>query len=42
VPTLAVCLIYSLWSAWRRERQRRDARLRQRVAYLLWVAAQQL
>jgi hypothetical protein len=41
-PTLAVCLIFNLWNIWRRTRIRREAVLRSRVAYMLWVIAEQM
>jgi hypothetical protein len=39
VPTLAVSLIYCCWSTYFRALLRRDRVLRERVAYMLWVAA---
>lgn len=40
VPTLAVSAIYCLWHAsWRLQFQRRQ-KLAERIAYLLWAAAQ--
>jgi hypothetical protein len=39
VTTLAVSMIFCLWQGYRRDQQRRQRRLRQRVAYMLWVAA---
>lgn len=42
IPTLAVASIYCLYNAGRRElerRRRRAQRLRERVAFLLWVTA---
>jgi hypothetical protein len=40
VPTLAVSAIYCLWhGSWRLHFQRRQ-KLAERVAYMLWVAAQ--
>jgi hypothetical protein len=44
LPTISVSAIFLLWKVTHRdrqlrERQRRDDLLRQRVAYLLWVAA---
>jgi hypothetical protein len=41
VPVLAVSVIYCLLGAYWRERRRRADHLRQRVAYMLWVIAQQ-
>jgi hypothetical protein len=39
LPTLAVSAIYCVWYAYQKERLRRDRTLRERVAYMLWVAA---
>lgn len=39
LPAVTVSAIYLLWSACRRERLRRARLLRERVAYMLWVAA---
>ncbi len=39
IPALTVSAIFVAWNAARRERQRRDRQLRERVAYMLWVAA---
>ena len=41
VPTFAVAAIFLLWSAYQRRRQRRRV-LCERVAYMLWTAAQPL
>jgi hypothetical protein len=40
-PTLAVCLIYCIWHAYLRHRLRCERTLRNRVAWLLWTAANQ-
>jgi hypothetical protein len=42
VPTLAVSLIYCLWHAWYRVRLLREGRIRERVAYMLWVSAREI
>jgi hypothetical protein len=39
IPTLTVSTIYLAWDACRRQQERRDRLLRERVAYMLWVAA---
>lgn len=39
VPTLAVAVIYCLWYRVHDFQQRRQRVLRERVAYMLWVAA---
>jgi hypothetical protein len=39
VPTLAVSVIYCLWYAHLRVRLAHQHRLRERVAYMLWVMA---
>jgi hypothetical protein len=40
VPTLTVAAIYCLWlRAYMYERQQRQQKLRERVAYMLWTAA---
>jgi len=39
LPTIAVSTIYLTWKAGHRERMRREKLLRERVAYMLWVAA---
>jgi hypothetical protein len=41
VPTLAVATIYCIWWRVLRHEQRRQQSLRERVAYMLWVAAQE-
>jgi hypothetical protein len=40
VPTLAVSVIYCLWHVQFHVRLMQQRRLRQRVAYMLWVMAQ--
>ncbi|HZY87262.1 MAG TPA: hypothetical protein VFE78_20675 [Gemmataceae bacterium] len=42
LPTLAVSLIYCLWHAWYQARLLRERKIRERVAYMLWVSARQL
>jgi hypothetical protein len=42
VPTLLVSAIYCLWAAYHRERIRRERTLCERVAYMLWVAAERI
>jgi hypothetical protein len=39
LPTLTIAAIFLAWSACHRERRRRARLLRERVAYMLWVAA---
>jgi hypothetical protein len=39
LPAITVSTIFLAWSASRRDRERRDRLLRERVAYMLWVAA---
>jgi hypothetical protein len=41
IPAITVSTIFIAWSACRRERERerRDRLLRERVAYMLWVMA---
>lgn len=41
-PTLAVSAIYCIWNSYLRLRARHERCLRERVAYLLWVVAQQM
>lgn len=41
MAALAVATLYYLWRA-HSQRQRRDQALRQRVAYMLWVMADQI
>jgi hypothetical protein len=41
-PTLMVSVIYCLWSAYRLSRLRRLRVLRERVAFMLWVMAQEI
>jgi hypothetical protein len=38
-PVLAVSALYCLWNAYRVAQLRRQRRLRERVAYMLWVVA---
>jgi hypothetical protein len=42
LPTLAVSAIYCIWYAYQKEKLRRDRVLRERVAYMLWVAAERI
>jgi hypothetical protein len=42
LPTLAVSLIYCLWQAYFRARLFRERRLRERIAYMLWVSAREI
>jgi hypothetical protein len=42
LPTLAVSLIYCLWQAYYRARLLRERRIRERVAYMLWVSAREI
>ena len=39
MATLAVSVIFCVWRAYSRTQQRRQRQLRQRVAYMLWMAA---
>lgn len=39
VSTAAIALIYRIWELYRDSQRQRDRVLRQRVAYMLWVAA---
>jgi hypothetical protein len=41
LPVITVSTIFLAWTACRRERERRERLLRERVAYMLWVAAHQ-
>jgi hypothetical protein len=41
LPAITVSAIFVAWNVARRERQQRDRLLRERVAYMLWVAAHQ-
>ena len=41
LPALAVSTIYLSWNVCHQERLRREQLLRERVAYMLWVAAHQ-
>jgi hypothetical protein len=38
-PTLMVSALYCLWAQYRQAQVRKDRRLRERVAFLLWVMA---
>jgi hypothetical protein len=42
IPTLAVSVTYCLWHAYRMAYLRRDRRMRERVAYMLWTMADQV
>lgn len=42
IAALAVATLYYLWRAHYQTRQRRQRVLRQRVAYMLWVMADQV
>ena len=42
LPTLAVSLIYCLWQAYSRAQLLRHRRLRERIAYMLWVSAREI
>jgi hypothetical protein len=42
VPAIAVSMIYCLWNYALRHRQQRARRLRERVAYMLWVMATEI
>jgi hypothetical protein len=39
VAALSISTIYCLWHAWYVQRCQNERALRQRVAYMLWVAA---
>jgi hypothetical protein len=39
MATLAISTIFCLWNAYRQVEQRRHRQLRERVAYMLWLAA---
>jgi hypothetical protein len=41
-PTLAISSIYCIWQVYLRAQLRRECVLRQRVAYMLWVAANRM
>jgi len=41
-PTLTISVIYCLWQHHAQRERRRDSILRQRVAYMLWVMANQV
>jgi hypothetical protein len=40
--TLAVTTIYYVWRAYNQVRLQREATLRQRVSYMLWIMANQI
>jgi hypothetical protein len=42
VPTLAVSTIYCLWHLYKQLLWKRRRQLHQRVAYMLWVMAEQV
>ena len=42
IAALAVATLYYLWRAHHQTRQRRQRVLRQRIAYMLWVMADQV
>ena len=43
VPTLSISLIYCIWNAYvRHQLTQRRRHLHERIAYMLWVAAQQV
>ena len=42
LPTLAISTIYCLWYAYQRTRLQQQRVLRERVAYMLWVVANQM
>ena len=39
LPTLTVSILYCVWNAYRASRLCRERKLRERVAYMLWVIA---
>ncbi|MBI1916765.1 MAG: hypothetical protein HYS12_18825 [Planctomycetes bacterium] len=39
LPTLTVSILYCAWNAYRSARLQRERKLRERVAYMLWVIA---
>ncbi len=39
LPTLTVSLLYCAWNAYRGARRQRERKLRERVAYMLWIIA---
>jgi hypothetical protein len=39
MPTLAVSVVFCIWSAYRRASLQQRRRLHERVAYMLWIAA---
>jgi hypothetical protein len=42
VPTLAVSVVYCLWNGYRIANDQRIRKLRERVAFMLWVAASEI
>ncbi len=42
LPTLAVSTVYCLWNIYRSAYCQRSRRLRERVAYMLWVMATEI
>jgi hypothetical protein len=40
LPVMTVSAIFCVWNAYRHEVRRRQRQLRERVAYMLWVAAE--
>ena len=42
LPTLAVSTVYCLWNVYRMAYCQRSRKLRERVAYMLWVMATQI
>jgi hypothetical protein len=39
MATFAISTIFCLWQAYRQAQERRERVLRERVAYMMWVAA---
>jgi hypothetical protein len=39
MATLAISTIYCLWHAYRQAQHQRERQLRERVTYMLWMAA---
>ena len=42
MPTLAIAALYCLWHHHEKRQRRRERFLRKRVAYMLWVMANQV
>ena len=42
LPTLTVSILYCAWNAYHGARLLRQRTLRERVAYMLWIAANEL